>query len=58
MYGSPNEIDFWLWLDAGFEDRAIEAWVFETVDGEVTYVDDGITHTDGIVFQAIREDRA
>ncbi len=42
-----DEIDFWLWLDAGFEDRAIEAWIFETADGEVTYVDGGITHTDG-----------
>jgi hypothetical protein len=42
-----DEIDFWLWLDAGFEDRAIEAWVFETSDGTVTYVDGGITHSDG-----------
>ena len=42
-----DEIDFWLWLDAGFGDRAIEAWIFETADGEVTYVDGGITHTDG-----------
>ena len=42
-----DEIDFWLWLDAGFEDRAIEAWVFETADGKVTYVDGGITHNDG-----------
>jgi len=42
-----DEIDFWLWLDAGFEDRAIEAWIFETADGTVTYVDGGITHSDG-----------
>lgn len=42
-----DEIDFWLWLDAGFEDRAIEAWVFESFDGTVKYVDGGITHNDG-----------
>ena len=42
-----DEIDFWLWLDAGFSDRAIEAWIFETADGTVTYVDGGITHNDG-----------
>jgi len=42
-----DEIDFWLWLDAGFEDRAIEAWIFETSAGEVTYVDGGITDIDG-----------
>jgi hypothetical protein len=42
-----DKIDFWLWLDAGFEDRAIEAWIFETSEGEVTYVDGGITHNDG-----------
>src|SRR6266403_832450 len=42
-----DQIDFWLWLDAGFEDRAIEAWIFETSAGEVTYVDGGITHNDG-----------
>ncbi len=42
-----DEIDFWLWLDAGFEDRAIEAWIFESADGTVKYVDGGITHADG-----------
>jgi len=25
-----DKIDFWLWLDAGFEDRAIEAWIIES----------------------------
>ena len=44
-----DKIDFWLWLDAGFDDHAIEAWVFETADGEVTYVDGGITRNDGTV---------
>ena len=42
-----DKIDFWLWLDAGFEDRAIEAWIIESSDGTVNYVDGGITHTDG-----------
>ena len=42
-----DEVDFWLWLDAGFEDRAIEAWIFESSDGTVKYADGGITHTDG-----------
>ena len=42
-----DKIDFWLWLDAGFEDRAIEAWIIESHDGTVNYVDGGITHTDG-----------
>jgi hypothetical protein len=42
-----DKIDFWLWLDAGFEDRAIEAWVIESCDGTVQYVDGGITHSDG-----------
>ena len=42
-----DEINFWLWLDAGFEDRAIEAWVIESHDGTVQYVDGGITHVDG-----------
>lgn len=42
-----DEIDFWLWLDAGFDDRAIEAWIFESSDGTVKYVDGGITHADG-----------
>lgn len=42
-----DEIDFWLWLDIGFEDRAIQAWVIEAHDGSVHYVDGGITHVDG-----------
>jgi hypothetical protein len=42
-----DEIDFWLWLDAGFEDRSIEAWIFESSGGTVKYVDGGITYTDG-----------
>lgn len=42
-----DEIDFWLWLDIGFADRAIQAWVIETHDGEVQYVDGGITRADG-----------
>jgi len=42
-----DEIDFWLWLDIGFEDRAIQAWVIEAHDGTVQYVDGGITHVDG-----------
>ncbi|TVY00855.1 hypothetical protein FPV58_15195 [Mycolicibacterium porcinum] len=42
-----DKIDFWLWLDAGFEDRAFEAWVIESSDGTVQYVDGGITHSDG-----------
>ena len=42
-----DEIDFWLWLDIGFEDRAIQAWVIESPDGTVQYVDGGITHNDG-----------
>lgn len=42
-----DEIDFWLWLDIGFEDRAIQAWVIESRDGTVQYVDGGITHVDG-----------
>lgn len=42
-----DKIDFWLWLDAGFEDRAIEAWIIESHDGTVRYVDGGITHNDG-----------
>jgi hypothetical protein len=40
-------VDFWLWFEAGFEDRAIEAWVWESADGTVQYVDGGITFEDG-----------
>ena len=42
-----DKIDFWLWLDVGFEDRSIQAWIIETNDGTVQYVDGGFTHTDG-----------
>ncbi|PRC43185.1 hypothetical protein C6A85_000000106650 [Mycobacterium sp. ITM-2017-0098] len=42
-----DKIDFWLWLDAGFDDHAIEAWVIESSDGTVRYVDGGITYNDG-----------
>ena len=54
-----DKIDFWLWLDAGFEDRAIEAWVIESSDGTVHYVDGGITHDDGTLskrFVSIEHD--
>ncbi len=44
-----DEINFWIWLDAGFEDRAVQAWLIEDRDGNVQYVDGGITHTDGTV---------
>ncbi len=42
-----DQIDFWLWLDIGFADRAIQAWVIESHDGTVQYVDGGITNVDG-----------
>ena len=48
-----DEINFWLWLDAGFEDRAIQAWLIEDHDGNVLYVDGGVTHTDGTVSKRI-----
>lgn len=54
-----DKIDFWLWLDAGFADRAFEAWVIETTDGTVQYVDGGITHNDGTLskrFVSIEHD--
>ena len=35
----------WLWFEAGFDDRAIEAWVERP--GCVWYVDGGITFEDG-----------
>lgn len=41
------KIDFWVWFEAVFEDRAIEAWVIESSDGTVLYVDGGITFNDG-----------
>lgn len=48
-----DEIDFWLWLDIGFEDRAIQAWVIEDHEGNVQYVDGGITHADGTLSSRI-----
>lgn len=42
-----EQIDFWLWFEAVFNDRAIEAWVWESSDGTVQYVDGGITFDDG-----------
>lgn len=42
-----QKIDFWVWFEANFEDRAIEAWVFESADGTVQYVDGGFTFFDG-----------
>ena len=43
------EINFWIWLDAGFEDRAVQAWLIEDRDGNVQYMDGGITNTDGTI---------
>jgi hypothetical protein len=40
-------VDFWIWFEAVFDDRAIEAWVFESADGTVQYVDGGFTFNDG-----------
>ena len=42
-----EQVDFWLWFEAVFEDRAIEAWIFESADGTAQYVDGGLTHDDG-----------
>ncbi len=42
-----HNIDFWIWFEAVFEDRAIEAWVIEAADGTVLYVDGGFTFNDG-----------
>ncbi len=44
---AQDEVDFWLWFEAGFEDRAIEAWVWEGADGSIDYVDGGIVFADG-----------
>ena len=44
-----DELDFWLWLDIGFEDRSLQAWAIESHDGSVQYVDGGITYVDGTV---------
>ncbi len=54
-----DQVDFWLWFEAGFADRAIEAWVWESADGTVQYVDGGITHEDGTLserFVSFRHD--
>ena len=42
-----DQVDFWLWFEAVFDDRAIEAWVWESSDGSVQYVDGGFTFDDG-----------
>ena len=42
-----ENIDFWIWFEAVFEDRAIEAWIFESADGTAQYVDGGLTHDGG-----------
>jgi hypothetical protein len=42
-----EKVDFWVWFEANFEDRAIEAWVFESADGTVRYIDGGFTYNDG-----------
>lgn len=42
-----DEINFWIWLDAGFDDRAVQAWLIEDREGNVHYVDGGVTYTDG-----------
>lgn len=48
-----DEINFWIWLDAGFEDRAIQAWLMEDRDGNVQYVDGGVTYTNGALSNRI-----
>ncbi len=42
-----DQVDFWLWFEANFEDRSIEAWVWESAEGTVQYVDGGFTFVDG-----------
>ncbi len=42
-----DQVDFWIWFEAVFEDRAIEAWIWESADGTVQYVDGGFTFDDG-----------
>ena len=46
---AQEEVDFWLWFEAGFDDRAIEAWVWEAADGTVNYVDGGMVFEDGTI---------
>ncbi len=48
-----DKIDFWLWLDVGFDDFAIEAWVMEASDESVYYVDGGITFADGSLSKRV-----
>lgn len=50
---AADQLNFWLWLDAGFEDRAIQAWVMEDRDGNVLYCDGGVTYTDGTLSKRI-----
>ena len=50
-----DEIDFWIWLDAGFDDHAVEAWLIEAHDGTVQYVDGGVTRADGTVSKRFVE---
>jgi hypothetical protein len=52
---AADQIDFWIWIDAGFDDKAIQAWLFETSDGTVQYVDGGITHTNGMLSKRFVE---
>jgi hypothetical protein len=42
-----DEIDFWIWLAIQFEDCSLEAYVFESRDGTVNYLDGGVTFEDG-----------
>lgn len=42
-----DEIGMWLWLDIGFADRAIQAWLIEGPDGSIRFVDGGFTNIDG-----------
>lgn len=40
-------VDMWIWFAAQFEDRAIAAWLWESKDGTIHYVDGGFCHEDG-----------
>ena len=44
---AQDQVDFWLWFEAGFDDCAVEAWVWEAEDGSVESIDGGITYEDG-----------
>ncbi len=50
---AADQIAFWLWLDIGFDDVSIQAWVIEAGDGTVQYVDGGFTHTDGTLSKRL-----